>query len=250
MKLAEEIVTFAQSPEFQGIEGWIYDDCIWVSAAILSAMADNNISGPVFELGVYKGRYLSALHKCSRHYRQSQMTTVGLDTFAFSSPDDPTSAFASLFGSSDDLRLVTGDSIKTKPADILEACEAAPAFISVDGDHTVWSVLNDHVLCADALAVGGVIASDDFCNWGMIGLMDGIARFFLANNRHDIVPFAFSMNKLFSCHRAYHGIYTSAVVGFCEDNQDLPPASRFLDLRQRGEHWCKNELFGAECLIL
>jgi hypothetical protein len=237
----------------QAVDGWLYDDNVYLTAAIMAAMAAAGVRGPNFEIGVYKAKYLAAIHHCAAVYAEPTLT-CGVDTFAFGTTEqDCRDTWCRMFGSTDGLRTISGDSQDVRPAQILEWCDGhSPAFISIDGDHNVWPALHDHVLCADVLQRGGVIASDDFCNWSMISLMDGIARFFLTNNRHRLVPFAFCMNKLYSCHHEFHERYTRALIAWAEGNSDLPPAKRFVEMRRTLGVYAatQQELFGATCLIL
>lgn len=239
------------SSKLNKIEGWLYDDCVFVTAGIMKTMKKLGVSGPNFEIGVWKGKYLAAMHHCAREYNDPQTKSYGIDFFQWCDKNDHIRAFEEAFGTSRDVKVVEMDSLKSRGDDIVAICGGEqPAFISVDGDHTVWPVLNDHVICADALRKGGVMASDDVCNWAMIGLIDGLARFYFTNNRHDIVPFAYCSNKLFSCHRDHHAAYLQGMVEFCEANPDLAPAQRFLNARQSGPWHVKQELFGATCLVI
>lgn len=194
------------------IGGWMWDDFAYISAAVLHAMAQHGVTGPNFEIGVYMGKYLATLHHDVAEYVGSVPKSYGMDVFWFCPEDGHRSAFKTLFGTTDNMKVITKNSTDTRAQEIIDLCGERPAFISIDGDHTVWPTLNDHVICADALKRGGVISSDDFCNWAMIGLMDGIARFFMAHNRHRIVPFVFSSNKLYSCHEEYHSRYQAAMI--------------------------------------
>jgi len=213
--------------DLSAIEGWLYDDNVYVTAAIMDAIGNAGVRGPNFEIGVYCGKYLAAMHHCASLYHETPLT-VGLDAYLFhgKSEQDARNTWVRLFGSTDGLHIQRGNSLTTSSSEIIEWCSGArPAFISIDGDHAVQPVLSDHVLCAELLARGGVIASDDFCNWRMIGLMEGIARFFLMNNRHRIVPFAFCMHKLYSCHADFHDRYMNALIAWCDANPDLAPPS-------------------------
>lgn len=249
MQIKQETRDFVA--KLQPVDGWLYDDNIWVTAAVFGMMAKAGVRGPNFEIGVYKGKYLSAIHHCACTYHEPTLT-VGLDAYLFDTNEqDAADTWTRMFGNTLGLKAMRGDSMKTKPDEIIGWCDGMkPIFISIDGDHRAWPVLNDHVICADALAQGGVLSSDDFCNWSMIGLMDGIARFFIASNQHKIVPFAFCMNKLYSCHVDFHDRYMAGMKEWCEANPTLQPAARFLQTRTKGMHWVVQELFGADCLIV
>lgn len=234
-----------------GVDGWLYDDNIFITAAIMHVMAKHGVTGPSFEIGVYKGKYLAAMHHCAQTYSgQERPKSYGMDVFWFSKEHEAHDSLKSLFGSDEDFKIEVRNSQESRAEHITDLCGGRPAFISIDGDHSSWPVLHDHVICSESLLRGGVIASDDFCNWAMIGLMDGIARFFLTNNRHKLVPFAFCMNKLYSCHHEFHDRYVEGMIQFCEENSDLPPAARFLKLREPGMHHASQVLYDASCLIL
>jgi hypothetical protein len=178
-------------PKLADVEGWMCDDCVFITAAIMQTMAKHGIKGPNFEIGVYKGKYPSAMHHCATEYIDPGIKSFGMDVFWFSKEHEPQDTFTKLFGRANDFKMAVKNSRESTAQDIIDLCGGRPAFISIDGDHSVWPVLTDHTICGDALLRGGIIASDDFSNWAMIGMMDGIARFFLTHNRHRIVPFAF-----------------------------------------------------------
>lgn len=239
------------SRDLAGIQGWLHDDNVFVTAAIMHTMAKHGIAGPNFEIGVYHGKYLSAMHHCAKVYGgQQSPKSYGMDVFWFSKEDEAQDTFKKLFGSTDEIKIEVRNSQESRTDDILALCGSKPAFISIDGDHSSWPVLHDHAICADALLRGGVVSSDDFCNWAMIGLMDGIARFFLTHNRHRLVPFAFCLNKLYSCHHEWHERYRQGMIEFCEQNSDIPCASRYLKLAETGYHNANQVLFDAPCMIL
>lgn len=248
--ILEKTKAFVVSPDFASVEGWLWDDAIFVTAAIMATMKKHGITGPNFEIGVYKGRYLAAMHHCAEHYYGEKQKSYGFDFFRYSKEHEHKDAFRKLFGTDRDVKVEVRSSLDARPEDIEKLCGGKPAFISIDGDHNEWPVLEDHTLCAEALKRGGVISSDDFSNWAMLGLMSGIARFFLSHNRHGLVPFVFSSNKLFSCHPVYAERYQEGIVAFCEANPDIPAAKRFLDGRANGMANVRHSFFGGHCLIL
>lgn len=249
MVLSEKTSTFLT--ELQAVDGWLIDDAVHITAAIMATMRKHAIVGPNFEIGVYKGRYLAALHHCAEEYYGVAQKSFGFDFFGYSDEQDPPNSFKRLFGSDKDLHILKRSSLDASPEDIIAHCGGQrPAFISIDGDHNEWPVLEDHVLCADAIMRGGVIASDDFGNSSMIGVIGGVARFFLQYNPRGLVPFAYCANKLFSCFPVYAEYYRQGIMDFCEQNPDLSCSRRFLEGRKPGIHHICLDLLGTKCLVI
>jgi hypothetical protein len=149
------------------------------------------------------------------------------------------------------VKVVKKNSIFSLHHEIVELCDNRPAFISIDGDHTLYPVITDHVMAGEALKRGGVIASDDYQNWAMIGVAAGVERFLITQNRHRITPFAFTSLKLFSCHHEWHDTYHRGIIEFAEQNLGIPAAKRFIEARDRDGLYTVNlELGEKTCLVL
>jgi hypothetical protein len=82
----------------QNVEGWLYDDCVFVTAAIQHTMAKIGVSGPNFEIGVFKGKYLSAMHHCARTYNNPQTKSFGWDIFTYCEEQEHRESFKRMFG--------------------------------------------------------------------------------------------------------------------------------------------------------
>lgn len=92
----------------------------WVTAAVFDLMAKAGVRGPNFEIGVYAGKYLSVIHHCSGTYHEPTLT-VGLDAYLFGkSEQDAADTWTRMFGSTLGLKIVRGDSLITKPAEVIQ----------------------------------------------------------------------------------------------------------------------------------
>src|ERR1700676_5294312 len=99
------------------VEGWCMDDAALLTVALMDAQTKLGYDSSILEIGVYKGKYLSVLY--NRAQRTAQ-PVIGIDTFQWSPSENVTSTFARLFGSLDQLRLVTHDSSLLGPAQVIE----------------------------------------------------------------------------------------------------------------------------------
>ncbi len=112
-------------------------------------------------------------------------------------------------GSTDGLVVVTADSLKLRPDDLLT--KAGPArFISVDGGHTEECTLNDLRLAEACLVSGGIVVLDDYFNQNWPDVSVGAARHFFSPAAKT-KPFLVTPNKVFFAEERYHGVYHNAV---------------------------------------
>jgi hypothetical protein len=209
---------------------------------------DAGITGGVFEIGVFAGKYLSLLYQLSTDARRP---VLGLDTFQWYPREKVIENFDRIFGQPDRLLLLTGDSTQIQPAEIQDKLGGKPCFISVDGAHTATAVLNDLNLSQQILADGGIVAIDDLLNPRAIGVSEGAYRYFLSREKAaDLAPFAYCANKLFAAHRRDVARFHEAAWQFTRSNPTLKVVSDFNQLLAKGRDWVEQQLLGCPVLIL
>jgi hypothetical protein len=176
---------------------------------------------------------------------------LGVDTFAWSSPEGVLSTFASVFGSTSSLQLIRADSRTLTREQVITALGGQePAFVSVDGDHGAPAVCRDLAFAKSILADGGVIAVDDFLNPRAIGVSEGTYRFFIETHEESLRPFAYCANKLFIAQTSYHDRYRSAIFAFVEEMPALASTREFKRMAQLGRDYVEQPLLGSKTLIL
>ena len=228
------------------IEGWLEPPAAQLTAFLLREQLSQAIAGPVLEIGVWRGKYLSVMFLCSVG------KVIGVDIFQYGNTEaEIYELFGSLFADSKDrLSLIRSSSQDLDGGQLRQAAGGNTySFISIDGGHTATAVCNDLITCESVLGPRGIIAIDDFLNPMAIGVSEGTYRYFL-NSDNNLVPFAWCANKLFVCRRACAGKYADMVLEFINKFPTIPVSKRFLELRQNGDHWVNQDLLGGKCLIL
>jgi hypothetical protein len=246
MPIEQRDIDFIKT-KFSEVEGWCLDDAALLTFGLMESQTKLKCDSAILEIGVYKGKYLSVLY--NRAQRTGQ-PVVGIDTFQGSTSEVVASTFNRLFGSVEHLSLVTHDSSRLGPPQVIEMLGGRHAsFISVDGDHAASAVLSDLILSRQVLSEGGIIALDDFLNPKAIGVSEGCYRFFLHNGEQSLRPFAYCANKLFLAARPYDEMYKKAIEALLEEVPDLPMFQEFNRQLRLGRHYVEQELLGSKLLI-
>jgi hypothetical protein len=229
------------------VEGWLENPAAYVTSTLLRTQTAEKVSGGIFEIGVFAGKYLSLLYHLTQ---QSGEIVLGMDTFEWYPQANVDRNFKSVFGQCDRLKLMKLNSTKATPEIVTSALGGKPRFISVDGAHTAPEVYGDIKLAESVLADGGIVAIDDLLNPHAIGVSEGAYRYFLTRGAGGLVPFAYCANKLFISRAADCERYRRALESFLNANADLPFAVDFLDRLKKGRHWADQILFSVPVLII
>lgn len=170
------------------IEGWLWPEAALLSAVLLRGQTKAEISGPLLEIGVWRGKYLSLLYRCSTE------TVIGIDTFGTRLLQEIVRThIKDTSGSVERLVLIRSDSTKITPSQILaETKNSLVRWISIDGSHEAKDVLSDLKLSESLLAGNGVIAIDDFLNSRAIGVSEGTYNFFSTRIETALPPLHFA----------------------------------------------------------
>ena len=235
MPISADDIAFLAGP-FQRIEGWCHDESAYLATHLLRAQQAAGRTAPSFEIGVYKGKFLSVLHNASRD-------TVAFDTYEWIPVASVKESLRGAGVSPDDIQFIAGDSTKMTPAILSEHLGGRKAgFISVDGAHTAPAVFSDMTLVETALEPWGIVAIDDFLNPMAIGVNEGATRYL---HTGALVPIVYCSNKLFVSRHEFADLYAAEALRFFEENQQLPKCKAMLEHKtQPGTHWAQQEMFG------
>jgi SAM-dependent methyltransferase len=214
------------------IPGWLNTEASELTERIVDAQREAGITGPVLEIGVFKGKYLSVLYRLSR----APEAVVGVDLFL--GADDVNAVarsvranIAAACGDASRLRIVVEDSLRLTARRVRDEAGAdAFRFISIDGGHTRELVYHDLAVAAEVLMPGGVIALDDAFNHTTPGVIEGITEYFFRNTP-ALAPFAHCYNKLFVTTPDCHARYLAQTWRFVETATWLPTHERTLSAR-------------------
>lgn len=228
------------------VEGWLPDDAAILTSTLIRWQQEIGVSGGVFEIGVYAGKYLSLLYHLTQ---QTDDRVLGLDTFQWYARDRVDQTFKRVFAQPDRLVLWTEDSTRITPAQVVEKLGGKPRFISVDGAHTAAAVLNDLMISEQILADVGIVAIDDVMNPHAMGVGEGACRYFLNRDSQGLVPFAFGANKLYTAHYRDVKRCHEAAWEFTRSNPGLKVTDDFNKLLEKGRDWVQQDLFGFPVVI-
>lgn len=195
---------------YTSIDGWgINHYLVHLFLALDAYQKERNITGNLFEIGVYHGRVLILLGLMSR----GDERIVGLDIFeALQSHNIDASGGPTtkeivdrhldryrLSGKTD---LIAGDSLFTDFTKI--PALSGVRFAHIDGAHYVDAVVNDLMKTQQLLVPGGIIVVDDFLHVGFPGVNEGCHRFLSSETPRLVIPFAAGANKLFLTTHSHH----------------------------------------------
>ncbi|HUL95339.1 MAG TPA: class I SAM-dependent methyltransferase [Usitatibacter sp.] len=232
------------------IPGWLNDEAALLTACLVRSQREARLSGPVLEIGVFKGKYLSVLYMLA----EPGEAVVGVDLFIGASNtqaviEEVQANVAKACGGASRLKLLVADSLKTSAAALRELAGNSPLrFISVDGGHTREVVRNDMALAYSLLQPGGIIALDDAFNHTTPGVIEGTAEFFL-RSAPALAPFAHCYNKLFLTTPDHHRRYLDETRRFVEKVDWLPATERTRNwIRENSAIGFTPEMFGFEII--
>ena len=232
----------------EAIPGWMHPEAALLTAHLTQAQRSSGIGGPVLEIGVFKGKYLSVLYKLSA----PDEAVVGVDLFVGATDKAPAADavrahIAAACGDNSRLRILVADSLELDSAKLArESGESRFRFVSIDGGHTKELVRRDLETAHPLLQPGGIIALDDVFNFGTPGVAEGVTEFFL-ERKPALAPFAICYNKVFVTTPDFHARYLRETLGFLEESPWLSTSRKTLARRrENGASDFTPMLFGYE----
>ncbi|MGB3244236.1 MAG: class I SAM-dependent methyltransferase [Sulfitobacter sp.] len=200
--------------------------------------------GPVVEIGVFRGKYLSIL----RAAMGASCRIVGYDIFHQAQAPLVEQEFAKAFGDLGNVKLIQADSTRLTAKRLVSDCGEKPVFMSVDGSHEAGPVLSDMKLADAVLHEAGIVAMDDVLNPVALGVNEAVGRF-LCESNPALVPFAYVANKLFFCRPDHHKKYLQHTTEHMEWRGDDPSFAFYHENTEKGED-LRRKYFGYDVLIV
>jgi hypothetical protein len=226
------------------VPGWLEDYAAVRTMDLLALQEREGTRGALLEIGVFHGRYFALM---VRSAVRTQEQIVGLDTFQYITVDAVREILAPL-ADPHSVRFVQRRSSDVSAPELLQILGTQARFISIDGSHERDDVIWDLQLSEELLASAGIVAVDDFLNPITLGVNDGVHRFFA--HPRNLVPFAYTANKLFLCRPGAAQKYTSAfealVVGDQREQRSAAFRVNLPDYRQNVEQL----LWGVTLLVV
>jgi len=182
------------------VEGWLHNIALKAIVELSEIQCQENIKGPVCEIGVHHGRLFILLHLLTKEPELS----VAWDIFEHqdqnphqSGQGDIDALQANLQAFDCDLERIkinTENSLHLTSDEIFAACNGRPRLFSVDGGHTAELTYNDLDLAGQSICENGIIILDDFFNEAWPGVAEGTCRYMM--EKPGLHPFSILGNKI------------------------------------------------------
>lgn len=177
------------------IPGWLEESTAYRTFDMLEWQEQSGVKGPLFEIGIFAGRYFSILVESGA---RNNDIVLGLDTFQYVALPAVKKHLQPVLKEGRDIRFLEGFSTSFTDRELLTLMDGQkPRFISIDGSHERDDVFWDLRLAEQLLAPLGIVAVDDFLNPLTLGVNDAVNSFF--GSPRNLCPFAYIRNKLFLC---------------------------------------------------
>jgi len=193
------------------VPGWLSDQAALLTLELLRWQSGRGVRGPVYEIGVYAGRYLAVL---AREAVAAGDAVVGLDTFERVDEAAVRANLTEVGLPGDAVRLAPGPSTGHSAESLLAVLGGPARFVSIDGSHLFDDMLHDLMMSDAVLADAGIIACDDFLNPGRLGVGEAIHAHLARTD--NLAPFAYVQNKLFLCRKAAQPALLAEALVFCD----------------------------------
>jgi hypothetical protein len=203
---------------FDEVPGWCGSQFLTIMAHLGEEMNAIGISGGACEIGVYQGKFIIGLARAvdwrpslaidvfDNQQNNSDYSGAGLTNMLNGFRE-----YVAKYGNSAVADL-TADSFELSIKDQMSILDKFGRFqfFSIDGGHQPEHVINDYHFAESVTHPGGAIIIDDITNPGWPGVMEGVARLFVAS-RPKFVPFAIGHNKLVLTGLSYHRRYLDSL---------------------------------------
>ena len=225
------------------IPGWLENYAAIRTIDLLDWQEAQGVRGPLFEIGVFAGKYLSLL---IRSAVRTSDRVVGLDTFQYVTEPALREHLGSTPGA-ERLELIAGMSTNFSATDLMGRLGDRPRFVSIDGSHACDDVFWDLMLVEQILAPKGIVSADDFLNPLTLGVGEAVHRFFASPR--NLAPFAYTANKLFLCRPAMGDTYRDVFERFVMEDLREPQSANFRERLTHGRHHVEQLLWGRRVLV-
>ena len=208
------------SEGFHAIRGWLYLPAVHATLLLADIQSTLMGPGPVCEIGVWEGRYLTLLSFVPSAPRR----VLGIDPFIHASGTAHADAEARRWQVARVranlahyarrpalVSLLERDSRQVTAEEIIARLGGRCQFVSVDGDHTAEGCLHDLQLAEAITLPGGIVSVDDIPNMTCPGVIEGVMRHCL-EPASILAPFLSVANKLFLTHKDLCETYRQAIL--------------------------------------
>lgn len=207
-KTKKNITSYANGGYLE-VEGWGVDkELIELISTLDNFQKDENIYGPLWEIGVHHGRTLILFGMLAR----DNEPIIGVDLFEdaqeqnldLSGSGSYTSLMKNLNKFTPDVTydIYTANSFYLENEIIDKITNAR--LCHIDGGHTLEVVMNDLSIAQSTIGEGGIIIIDDYLHSGFPEVQEAVHKFFNRSTNIRAIPFGIGKNKLFLINIIYH----------------------------------------------
>jgi len=196
------------------VNGWLADFSARFIAEMATFLEQEDIHGPVVEIGAHHGRLFILLHLAST---AAQDLVIDVFEDQHLNVDESGKGDRAILlrnlercgGSPDRVRIMQRSSLEVTSEDILAAV-GQPALFSIDGGHTAECTINDLRLADATLAEQGIVIVDDVFNefWPEVAVS---TLRFLEDPATRLRPFAISSGKVYLCRPGQQAFFHAAI---------------------------------------
>jgi hypothetical protein len=235
---------------YHQIAGWLLPAAVDTTLLLAEIQQTAFPAGPVAEIGVWEGRYLTLLS----FLPHTPQRVVGIDPFIHGGDRAAqltrVRANIARFARRPSLATLIERDSKTVTAGELLAASGGPCqFFSVDGDHTLEGALHDLRLAEAVTAPGGIVALDDIPNFSCPGVTEAVVRYG-AEADSSLAPFLLVSNKLFLTQREHCAFYRERLLAHLSDGRGGEWGRRVVEHRNRmGRMQVPVRFLGEELLV-
>jgi hypothetical protein len=221
------------SKGYEEIAGWLHTPAVEATLLLAEIQRAHVAPGPVCEIGVWEGRYLSLLS----FLPATPQRVLAIDPLIHGGNREQQLArlqrnIATYTRRPDLVTLLEKDSKQVPPSEILNLLGAPCQFVSVDGDHTMEGAMHDLAIAEAITAPGGIVALDDIPNFSCPGVTEGVMRHTL-DDRHQLAPFLLVANKLFMTQKEYCETYRRELIAAADSGKAGKWGQQVLNHRSR-----------------
>jgi hypothetical protein len=225
-KMSVKILDFERYKAlYPNLEGWF----LWEAAVLLNYLNDiqtkENITGNIFEIGAYKGKFTLLLATFLR--KESELLFVN-DIFDNQELNISRSGIdANLNDFMKNMKLLFEDTaflrlfIKKSSDLTTEETTTNIRMFSVDGGHSEKETYDDMILASKAINEKGIIIVDDYFNGDWPEVEKGVQKYF--TDYKDLAPLSYFFNKFIFVKQSAYEYYRDALQRhafnqFCKEN--------------------------------
>lgn len=225
------------------IPGWLLPHAAELTVALLERQEATNIRGPMFEIGVYGGKYLSLLYCAAK---RTGCQVVGIDPYDHFSFEQVAEHLGAKAGDST-LRFHKALSTDLDAHQLRDLLGGRARFVSLDGSHDASDVAWDLRLAYDVLGPRGIISVDDFLNTECLGVVEAVGRFLDA--KPNLAPFLYTQNKLFLAPLRAADFYRETILDFARQHPENDLHRILIERFDQNPRWVMTEFYGHWFLV-